>query len=55
MRYTYTESVGDSYITHEFEDLTLSEWLVIHKELTPNEGIPVTDGLHNTSEPIIFV
>ena len=47
MRYTYTESVGDSYITHEFEDLTLSEWLVVHKELTPNDGVPVTDGVHS--------
>jgi hypothetical protein len=44
MRYTYTESVGESYITHEFEDLTLSEWLVVQKELSPNKGVLVTNG-----------
>lgn len=55
MRYTYTESVGDSYITHEFEDLTLSEWLVVHKELTPNDGVPVTDGLHSIPVSLSFL
>lgn len=55
MRYTYTESVGDSYITHEFEDLTLSEWLVVHKELTPNDGVPVTDGLHSIPVNLSFL
>lgn len=46
MRYTYTESIGEIYITHEFEDLTLSEWLVVYKELNPSEGVPVEEGLH---------
>lgn len=55
MRYTYTESVGDSYITHEFEDLTLSDWLAVHKELTPNDGVPVTDGLHSIPVNLSFL
>lgn len=43
MRYKYTENIGDIYVTHEFEDLTLSDWLIVHKELNPNEGVPVTE------------